>query len=441
MSGDEAMSPAQPAKGLIPYANVRLVILMLTLAAVFGSMVALPPIIGMNDASRWSTAWAISIGQGYAIDFTPYDTCDKVFRDGHYYSSKPAFMPGVVGLMLKGMTFNNLFPFTHYKGMYVRIILLILNVVPLLLLVYLYDRLLERWKVSPSVRLFCLVAAALGTYVTAYSTTLNNHTQAAWATFFSLYCLMRILEDPDAGPIHFGACGLLASWAAINENPAVAYLVILTAVLLIKRPRQTMLYFMPMLALMAGGYFWTTWLATGRFYPYSLNYDRDTYYVYPGTVWLNPRGIDGQNEPKLWYAFNLILGHHGLLSLTPIFLISTWGLMTRRGAFNAAHQIVNWMGLVLLISITLLYIIATRNYGGGCQGPRWLLWLTPFLLIAMPQVLQRHFHSRNFRTFACLALLISVYSVSYALVKGPWGDSRDSWLHWIFRYMHWIEGY
>lgn len=443
-SGALNQAPAQearPLEQLLLYSQARFILIGLTMLAVLGSMVALPPIIGMNDASRWSTAWAMSIGQGYVIDGSPYETCDKVFRDGHFYSSKPALMPTVVGLLTKAFTLNGHWSFQYYERYFVRVILLILNVLPLGILLILYDRMLERWKLSASVRLFCLTAAALGTYVTAYSTTLNNHTQAAWAVFFSVYCLMRILETPNAAAGWYAACGLLASWAAVNENPAIAYVVILAGILLWKRARPTLAYFLPMIGLMLVAYFYTTYQATGRFYPYSLNYDRETYYTYPGSVWPQPRGIDAQAEPKWWYAFNLILGHHGLLSLTPIFLLSVWGMIRHRDAFTNAHRLVNNLGLVLLVSITVLYIFATSNYGGGCQGPRWLLWLTPFLLISMPQVVQKHFHSRAFRTFAYLALFVSLYSISYALVKGPWGDARDSWLHWVFRYMHWIEGY
>jgi hypothetical protein len=268
--------------------------------------------------------------------------------------------------------------------------------------------------------------------------------QAAWAVFFSLYCLFRILDEPETGKWWYLGCTLFASWAAINENPAIAYLVLLMAILIAKRPRQALQFALPVVIIMLSAYFLTTYLSTGRFKPYSLNWDKTTLYNYPGNVWQVPRGIDAQFEPKWWYALNLTIGHHGLLSLTPIFIFSVWGMLrqkrlTAAEGFGQSYRIVNQLGLFLLVSITLLYIFATHNYGGGCQGPRWLIWLTPFLLISLPPVIHRHFHARSFRFFAWAALLISIYSIGYALVKGPWGHERDSWLQWAFRYAGWIK--
>lgn len=434
------MSEAAGRELLHLHSHVRLLVLLVTLALVLASMAVLPPIIGVNDGSRWDTAWAVSTGRGYVIDEAPYETVDKVFRDGHFYSSKPALMPTVAGWLLKAVSLNNRLSLEFHEQKIVRIILLIINVLPLAILIVLYDRLLGRWKVSAPVRLFCLVAASLGTYVTPYSTSLNNHTQAAWATFFSLYCLLRILEDPRRahGGWHAGA-GLFAAWAAANENPAVAYLLIVLGVLLVKQPRKALAYCVPMVAVVVAAFFYTTWQATGRLYPYSLNWDKETYYTYPGSVWPNPTGIDSQHEPKWWYAFNLILGHHGLLSLTPIFIFGLWGLMRGRKAFDAPHAAASRIGLWLVVAVTVLYIFATHNYGGGCQGPRWLMWLTPFLLIGLPPVLERHFHARAFRAMAYSALFVSVFSIGYALVQGPWGHARDSWLHWVFRWLRLID--
>jgi len=415
---------------------VRLLILFITAALVFASMTCLPPILGENDASRWSTAWSLSTGRGYIIDESPYSTCDKVFRDGHYYSSKPALMPTVLAGLVRVTTLNNTLSFRWYEKIHVRLILLVINLLPLLILIVLYDRLLAEWKLSAPARMFCLLAAALGTYITGYSVTLNNHTQAAWATFFSLYCLIRILQAPEGRGLLFSACAFFACWAAINENPAIAYLLIISVILLIYYPRQSLVFFLPVLLLMLGAFFLTTYFATGRLYPYSLNYDKDLY-TYPGTVWLNPTGIDAQHEPKWLYAMNLTIGHHGLLSLTPVFFFSLWGLR-KNYSFDIAHQVINRIGLALIVSITLLYIICTHNYGGGCMGPRWLIWMMPFLLLSLPAVIQRHYHSKTFRALAYAALFISIYSIGYALAKGPWGRNNDSWLQWLFRFFQWI---
>ena len=43
------------------------------------------------------------------------------------------------------------------------------------------------------------------------------------------------------------------------------------------------------------------------------------------SYWMKPVGID-RGEPSAWrYAFHMLIGHHGIFSLTPIFLASLVG--------------------------------------------------------------------------------------------------------------------
>jgi len=58
--------------------------------------------------------------------------------------------------------------------------------------------------------------------------------------------------------------------------------------------------------------------------------------------------------------------------------------------------------------------------------------------VSLPGVIQRHYHSKTFRALAYAALFISIYSIGYALAKGPWGRNNDSWLQWLFRFFQWI---
>ena len=56
-------------------------------------------------------------------------------------------------------------------------------------------------------------------------------------------------------------------------------------------------------------------------------------YRFEGSYWNNPIGIDRADEPKLLYAFNLLVGHTGILSLTPVLLLGWIGLFrTARSA-------------------------------------------------------------------------------------------------------------
>ena len=54
-------------------------------------------------------------------------------------------------------------------------------------------------------------------------------------------------------------------------------------------------------------------------------------YLYEGSLWKTPLDLDAFNdhpEPYAIYLFHMTLGHHGVFSLTPIFLFSAWGADT-----------------------------------------------------------------------------------------------------------------
>src|SRR5262249_17883362 len=53
----------------------------------------------------------------------------------------------------------------------------------------------------------------------------------------------------------------------------------------------------------------------------------DNWYDYEGSYWQpkNLRGIDRGEASLLIYAFHVLIGHHGLFSLTPIWLLSVIG--------------------------------------------------------------------------------------------------------------------
>ena len=43
-------------------------------------------------------------------------------------------------------------------------------------------------------------------------------------------------------------------------------------------------------------------------------------------------------------------------------------------------------GMTLAVSVVVVgfYVVRTNNYGGNTSGPRWLFWLTPLWLLAIP---------------------------------------------------------
>lgn len=415
-------------------------LLMALLAAGFllGLLIRFQPVTGANDGSRWNTVWSLTNGKGYVIDEAPYSTIDKVRRGGHFYSSKPPLMPTCLAGLAWIIRAVSGAAIPHQAHIVVRLILVLVNIIPFACMIILYGRLLERLNLAPPARLFCLGAAAFSTYLTSYSITLNNHTQAAWAAFFALYCLIRIHYDGKREWHYFALCGLSTAWAVANEMVALLFALIGMGLLLRHHPRLTLQWFVPAAAIVGAAYLYTTYLSTGGLLPYYLYFNTD-YYQYEGSYWLSPRGIDAASEPKWFYLFNLLLGHHGIFSLTPIFAIALYGMIRHENVMASIQRI----GLLLTVVMVAFYTFKTNNYGGVCQGARWLFWLIPFWLIGLAPAVDRHFQSRTFRGLAVLALLLSLLSAGHALTgnkdksrPGPWSAS------WIQIFMHdrgWIE--
>ena len=129
--------------------------------------------------------------------------------------------------------------------------------------------------------------------------------------------------------------------------------------------------------------------------------------------------FDKNPEPWWVYLIHLTVGHHGMFSLTPIFLLAIPPLL--RGLFGADRPIAGLARLTFVLTIGLFafYTWKTHNYGGSTQGPRWLFWIYPFwLMLAAPGFESGQSH-RGLRWFGLVCLAVSVVSVGYGL-RMPW---------------------
>jgi len=396
------------------------------------AMMFLKPVLGGNDGSRWNTVWSLTHDKGYVIDEAPYGTVDKVKRDGHFYSSKPPLYPTLIAGIVWGIRALTGLDLPQDGKIIIRLVLVLVNVIPLSLLVVFYGRILERQKVAYRTSVICLVAATWGTYMTSYSVTLNNHTPAAIGCFFTLYHLVRIIYEKKSEWWRYASCGLVAAWTVCSELPAAPFGLIVFIWLFKNDWKSTSKYFTPPAMILFSGYFLTTWFSTGSFVPNYVRFNSPLYF-YEGSYWTKPSGIDAANDPKWFYFFNLTLGHHGLFSLTPIFLVSFYGFF-RNNEWRGIYR----LGFFLVIGLLLLYLVKSNNYGGWCHGPRWFMWVIPFFLISLGPAVQAIVTRRRLLCCLYLCLGLSVFCAISAMVssRGPWGIS------WIQKLMHsfgWIE--
>lgn len=162
-----------------------------------------------------------------------------------------------------------------------------------------------------------------------------------------------------------------------------------------------------------------------------------TWYEYEGSYWSaeNKVGVDKGESSRAVYGFHALLGHHGVISLTPIWLLSLVGIGLWLARGPRSLQAFALMVLTLTLVCVAFYIMRPekdRNYGGVSCGFRWLFWFTPLWLICMLPATDAIAKHRGWRFAALVMLAVSIFSATYA--------SMNPWSHpWIFDYWTHLE--
>ena len=397
-----------------------------------------------NDRSRWCTVWSLVERGTYQIDEidkkSGWTTIDKVLHDGHLYSSKPPLQSTAVAGVY--WVVKNILGFDLLKQTAdtARLILLIVNWLPLVISFVVLARLLERSSKNQTARLIALATFCCGSLVTGYATTLNNHSVAAMCLVFTLAPLLRILSDDSRRGLDFAQVGFWAAMVCCHELPAALFGVATFVLLVRKSVPQTAKWFVPAALLPLIVYFVTNYLATGGWKPFYLYYGTEKYlYEIDGvrSYWHTPHGMDQSLDSPLVYFFHCVIGHHGIFSLSPIFLLAIVPVFWKR--LLTEHRLRPAILLGGALSIAVLGFYLTRfdnyNYGGNTFGLRWMIWLTPFWVLAMVPTLERFATRRAGLVISLLLLGVSVYS-SESAAKNPWSSS------WLFQQMEqagWVD--
>jgi hypothetical protein len=452
------------------------------------------PFLSANDRSRWLTVRALVEKGTYAIEdyvtdpktHPNWDTIDAVMHEdsakaAHMYSSKPPILATLlaapywvickVASAIKGAPVNlGTNPYEIGRGM-----TLLVNVVPMLVYFFMLASLIEKYGKSDWGRILVMAAAAFGTFLTTFAVALNNHLPAAVCAAITLWAVCRIWYDGQRGAGTFAIAGLFAACTAAFELPALSFFAIISIGLLVKSPRRTLLIFSPAALVVVAAFFATNWLAHGSLIPpyahrdytgfsagdqsdrfedtvkvdsgdtVTLRGHKSNWYDYEFTrtdgklvssYWRpeNRHGIDAGESSVGKYAVNLLVGHHGVFSLTPIWLLAIPGVLLLW--WNDDYGSRDLAILILLVSVVCVafYIsrpLADRNYGGMTSGFRWVFWMAPLWLLAILPTADWLARRRLGRLAGCVFLALSVVSASYP-VWNPW---THPWLQNLWIYM------
>lgn len=400
-------------------------------------------------------------------------TIDRVMDPAtlEFHSSKPPFL----STLLAGIYWILYHVFglslIDHPTIVVRIMLILVHAFPFGLYLWLLTQTAERFGKTDWGKLYIVTAGAFATMVSPFLITLQNHTLGTFAVmlaWWSVLCVWDSTVERGAGEVtdgaapsppapfpeeegrgslhvHLASAGFFSSFAVACEMPALAFAAAMFVLLVWWRPWATLLCFVPAALVPMAVFFGTNYLAIGTWRPVQSDF-RGSWYRYEGSHWNPPPvgqkkyGIDWakDHESRGQYVLHVLVGHHGLFSLAPIWILAVCAMLAgccnvgelwRQALFREPSEFpwfVQPLGLALTVVVTGFYMMNddSRNYGGFTNGLRWLMWLTPIWLTCLIPIADRLAESRAGRWLGGVCLAISIFSVSYQL----WSPWRHPWI-------------
>ena len=416
--------------------------------------------MGWAQMAHYDQVQAFDKGQA-EIDQWHWDTNDKAWVDGHFYSVKSpgmaalttplyAAIEGLGGDKLARAAVTNagrtahpkwlpdrVVPLENYgynveRGLRVEAIVqqstpivwaltLLVSVIPAILLL-----LAVRWAADrflPGYGTAAAITLGLGTIVMTFAAEFFSHVISAGFAF-AAFCLLMKERDKAPSLRMVAGAGLLAGLAVTFEFQTGLVGIVLLGYALARRTdwiRRTAAYgagavvgAVPMLAF--------NYWAFGN--PLKLAYGYAV--AFPGVsghelLGLNSHGFFGITAPRFDSALGLMLAGRGLLVLTPIIVMCVIGVFMMRGRHRAEAN--------TILAIAAVYFIYNSGYwlpfGGGTPGPRFLIPALPFLALGLPYAYKR-LPAVTIGLAIPSAVMMLVGTLTYPLIGkqgvGTWAD-------------------
>jgi hypothetical protein len=296
-------------------------------------------------------------------------------------------------------------------------------VVPAVLLL-----LLVRWvadRIEPGYGTAAAITLGLGTIVMTFASEYMSHVIAAGLGFAAFALLFREREGPERMWL-VGVAGGLVGLGVSFEYPLglVGVVLFLYAVARQRLLARAAVYAAGAIAGAIPALAYNLW-SLGS--PFRFAYADAV--VTPGTtghaeLGLNDAGFFGITFPRPESAFDLLVASRGLLTLTPVIAMAVVGvfLMHRQGGRVTEARVIG--------AVAAVYFVYNAGYwltfGGGTPGPRFLIPALPFLAVGL---------ATAYRRLPALTLSLAIPSALFMLAGAltfPLIGDNGTWI-WVER--------
>lgn len=350
-------------------------------------------------------------------------TIDKVEIDGRLISSKPPLLP----LMMTGeyIALHRVLGWNLDDKPALEKISRLMNFtlvgLAYIAAVVFFAKTLRLFISDPLPRAALLFSLAFGTQLWGYSTHLNNHVPAAGLLVTAIYFALGLSTGKLAPKAwRFAAFGLTGGLVPTLDMPAAIFVLPAGLFLLWKYPAKTLVFSGMAAAIPVTVHLAAIHAATGSFLPVQTRQD---VYLYEGSYWRSPLGIDALNQPKCVYLLHMLIGRVGLFSLFPVtfagVVVAVWALFKKSAPLRGYIL----AGGAAFFVLTAYYAVKTNNYGGEAYGFRWYIVAMPVLLL-MGAPLFASLKKRWHWLIAGIVIAVSFYS-AFECAKSPWGSNKE----------------
>ena len=184
--------------------------------------------------------------------------------------------------------FGDGFSFRERPMLYMRLTVILVQVIPFLLMIWVIRKHVIEQTDSPFVQNFCIGAAALATYLTSYAAPLNNHLVAAYCVLFAVHAVVRIWRDGRREWYWFVLAGLFGGLCHGLELPATLLTIAVFVAVLYKSRKRALLFCLPAMLIPIAASLYTTYLVTGSVMPIPARFNEPRpkgLFDYDGSYW------------------------------------------------------------------------------------------------------------------------------------------------------------